>query len=148
MSTDHTTHVDQDQWGFFYNFTGHEAKGRCFWCGVDVKYGRYCCNEHKYEYTSHYMWFEASRRCWRESNGCADCGRQRESYKDRFAIHHIVPLNGDYRAWHYLNHPKNLVCLCGKCHMIRHKELNSLLKKASMCNDNTIHSKQLWLFNF
>ena len=49
------------------------------------------------------------------------------TYVDGFEIHHVIPLDGEDRNWHWLN--QWLVCLCKDCHRDRHRELNYLLSK-------------------
>ena len=119
-----------DQWGTFYDLSGHEAEGYCFWCGKPVLRQRYCCKEHQEFYLKHYSWREATFFCYeRYNNQCADCGKT-----DDLRVHHIIPLNGDLRTWNYLNRPENLVLLCQNCHIKRHIELNYLLKKVDIVN--------------
>jgi len=44
-----------------------------------------------------------------------------------FQIHHIIPLQSEDRSWHWLN--QWLVCLCSKCHILRHKQLDYLSER-------------------
>jgi 5-methylcytosine-specific restriction endonuclease McrA len=53
------------------------------------------------------------------------CGGKR-GYHTSLEVHHIIPLNGAYRAWSKLNHPDNLIALCHDCHQTRHDELREI----------------------
>ena len=70
-----------DQWGKFYNLTGLEAVGRCFWCGIETR-RRYCCNFHQVYYLRTYCWPDARRWCWkRYANQCGMCRKSRKEWK-------------------------------------------------------------------
>lgn len=119
-----------DQWGWYNNFTGFEAPKVCFWCGEPTR-GRYCTPEHQLEYLRHYWWAEANPYCWKRYDGkCADCGKGRNQTAEKnLYVHHIVPMDGEDRNWHWLNRPENLVLLCMEHHMQWHKELNYLERR-------------------
>lgn len=162
----------EDQWGQFYDMTGHEAKGFCFWCGkrsgkpnafIPIFHKRYCNDECRNNYYKHFIWKYASAWCLeRAGYKCEKCGikplkqpiRQEvttaevgellseypkmlwsraytaidkeyrskydyetKKYKDsQLEAHHIDPLKGDRRYINKKNHPKNLICLCSRCH--------------------------------
>lgn len=129
--------IGEDKWGKFYNFTGNEAIGHCFWCGKNSGYWRYC-KGHNQLYRSNYSWNYARLQCKRDHRVnakdsripiyyCGDCDYQGR-YWD-FAVHHIRPLMGHNRTWHWLNHQDNLAFLCHECHRKRHKELKVLWKE-------------------
>ena len=134
--------IGHDQWGHFYNLTGHEKEGYCFWCGAKVG-RRYCFGKgHRARYWEQYVWSSASLKQRRghqtgerdrrmRGDGtwhylawvyfCDDCGH--EGGRDDFQVHHIQPMMGHSRAWHWLNRQDNLTHLCHDCHKRRHKEL-------------------------
>ncbi len=120
----------EDGWGKYYNFTGHEEPGHCFWCGKELRYGRYC-KEHSFHYLGNYSWGAARHVCkvkHRISLGtyfCDDCGH--EGRGDGFQVHHIQPMMGHNRVWHWLNHQDNLTHLCHDCHNRTHREMNGVL---------------------
>ena len=146
----------QDRWGYYYDMTGHEAPGCCFWCGKKTKY-RYCCEEHGTLYRNNYMWTFASMSCierykvkteYSLQYRCHDCGKQDTwGFGENFDVHHIIPLDGDYRHINRLNHQQNLVLLCKDCHRQRSREWNYLIKKYNEIEktDNNERDRQLEL---
>jgi len=127
----------KDQWGLFYNFTSHEAKGNCFWCGLTNIRGRYCCDAHLWAYKRHFNWPFARDWCWRRySNHCGLCGTGKiEKPIDwrwrTLEVHHIEPLNAGFRDWTLLNRPENLILLCPPCHdSTRKKDFKGIPKAA------------------
>mgnify|MGYP001356903944 CR=1 FL=1 len=65
----------KDQWGYFYNMTGYEAKGFCFWCGKQTGHKRFCNEECKENYHRHFVWENARNWCLaRAGNKCEKCG--------------------------------------------------------------------------
>lgn len=106
----------EDRYGTFYNMTGHEREGHCFFCGKRVKGGRrYCCADHRDKYRRSYCWHEAVIYCFqRYHNKCAHCDGK------YLAVHHIIPLKGAFRAVTPLNKPENLILLCKLCHLEAH----------------------------
>jgi len=152
-----------DGYGKYYDFTGHEEKHRCFWCGEEIKRGRYCCEEHKRQYNEHFHWVDARFACirrstvgevgWQRRVRCQDCGDVEIFCTEIHHVHHITPMDGEQRGWHWLNRPENLVLLCSVCHKIRHVELNYLMKKARTLEteikkerEQTVNKQQLSLF--
>ena len=129
-----------DRWGKFYNLTGYEEKGHCFWCHKPTKY-RYCSPECKDMYPKHFHWLDARSWCYqRYGVVCSLCG-VRIVYKrdpDRpyyvtlddpeIEIHHIRPLKGSNRNWSVLNHPDNLIPLCQSCHKAVHSHQIDLIE--------------------
>ena len=126
--------VGEDGYGTYFNMTGFEAPGRCFWCGAELKGGRRYCPGHGKLYREAYHWSSARTACYRRHNlhssryyrdaiyFCDDCGF--EDHDDRkFAVHHIQPVGGFYRVWNKLNRQDNLVLLCHECHNRRHGEM-------------------------
>ena len=109
--------------------SGHEGTGRCHWCAGEFKnkrQKRFCCKACMDAYYYEFFWTWACIRAIREHPYCADCGvTRRESYSDTgvytLEVHHIEPLNGEYRTWNVKNRPENLVVLCHDCHVLRHK---------------------------
>jgi 5-methylcytosine-specific restriction endonuclease McrA len=68
-------------------------------------------------YYYEYFWSWAAAKAVRDHRYCEDCcGTRRE-----FEVHHIEPLNGEYRTWNVKNRHDNLVVLCHDCHVLRHK---------------------------
>lgn len=124
----------KDRYGYYFDFTGNEEEGSCFWCAAETKY-RYCSEEHGQFYRKHYNWLHASRACIDRytladnTTFCADCNFASIDIAP-FVVHHIFPLDGEDRNWHILNQPKNLVLLCRSCHMKRHVQFNYLIRKA------------------
>ena len=128
-----------DQWGKFYNLTGHEGRGVCFWCGVETR-GRYCCKSHKLQYLRNFNWTMARDWCWvRYSYQCGMCSKPRKewyaaqqypSWSSRnYEVHHIEPLKGSFRNWTKLNSPDNLILLCPDCHdLTKRKGFAGLLR--------------------
>ncbi len=116
----------KDQWGLFYNLSGLEAKGHCFWCG-SVEYrgkklrGRYCSSSHLWAYKRHFNWPFARDWCWiRYASQCGLCGSLTPPgsiyWRRGLEVHHIEPLNAGFRDWTLLNRPENLILLCPPCH--------------------------------
>lgn len=65
------------------------------------------------------------------------------SYFSGFEVHHVVPLLGANRNWHWLN--QYLVLLCRRCHTVRHVQLNYLLKRADgKVDSQTDRQLTLW----
>lgn len=130
--------LGKDRYGFFFNFTGNEAIGSCFWCGKKTAL-RYCTGEHGKMYRRQYYWPAAMYDCIDKyelvdgSNFCGDCGFTATAVNpsNLFVVHHIMPLDGDERGWHILNQQHNLVLLCKSCHQIRHTQWNYLMRKAT-----------------
>lgn len=133
-----------DRWGNYYNLTGFEAPGHCFWCGVEVKNRRYCCPVHSYDYAVHFRWPESSSAALKKAGGkCADCAKEAK-YASELRVHHIQPLNGELRGWNILNCPENLVVLCPSCHGKRHAELNGTRRLKKL--EGQLGAGQLTLF--
>ncbi len=141
----------EDAWGKYYNFTGFEAPGYCFLCGEKV--GRRYCKGHRQAYIGNYSWAVARWFCHRKyriNKGdschvffCDDCGCE-GSYED-FQVHHIRPLMGHDRNWHWLNHQDNLTHLCHDCHNRTHRMLRKLWRNPG-ADVNVVIEKQLELF--
>jgi hypothetical protein len=119
-----------DAWGGFYNLSGHEENGHCFWCGTAIKgKRRYCSKQHAHLYLTFFHWREACINVYhriydpiRKGQICEKC---EEVCGGEYSIevHHIIPLNGEDRLWNVKNHPENLLGLCKECH----KEIHRLL---------------------
>jgi len=119
----------RDRWGRYFDFSGHEEKGHCFWCGVVVKNSRYCSKQHAYLYLTFYHWHEACinvyRRIYdpvRRGNVCEKCNEVFIG-DNTIDIHHIIPVNGEVRNWNIKNRPENLLGLCKACHIETHRIL-------------------------
>ncbi len=113
-----------DQWGKFYNLTGCESVGSCFWCGRKNR-SRYCCESHRLQYLRTYNWSSANRWCWeRYASQCGMCFKKYEIWKVErsrydyrtYEVHHMKPMAGGFRTWSILNRPENLILLCPDCH--------------------------------
>ncbi len=119
----------EDSDGYFFKFTGHEEKGRCFWCGEPLsgRKRRYCSKQHAYLYLTFFHWPEACtnvyRRIYDPYRGyvCEIC--EDAFVGDSIQIHHIIPLNGEDRGWNDKNRPENLLGLCKDCHRETHRAL-------------------------
>lgn len=141
----------KDAWGFYYNFTGHEAPGNCFLCGKKV--GRRYCKGHRQAYITNYSWGDARAKCISSHRinrydrlylyFCDDCGH--EGGSDDFQVHHIRPMCSHDRNWHWLNHQNNLTHLCLDCHKRTHRSLKKLWKNPGV-NVRIVVEKQLELF--
>ncbi len=129
-----------DQWGKFYDLTGHEAKGLCFWCGSENR-GRYCCNSHKLQYLRNFNWTMARDWCWgRYASQCGMCSKPRKEWyaeqrllfsSRNYEVHHIEPLEGSFRGWTKLDKPDNLILLCPDCHdLTKRKDFAGLRTKS------------------
>jgi len=140
--------IGMDQYGFYFDFTGHEAEGYCFWCGIETK-GRYCCEGHRRIYLDQFHWMDAKWACWHRSRlldgaySCADCRTQIAGRYESFVVHHVFPIDGEDRNWHWLNRPQNLVLLCKSCHGKRHAQWNYLMRRASEPYQNRPPDPQL-----
>ena len=115
---DNQIYQGRDNYGWYYNFTGHETRGHCFWCGENVK-GRYCSPQHKYLYLTFYHRNEAVINVYhriydpiRRAYICENCGKNNNDIH----IHHIIPINNDNRNWNKRNTPDNLIGICKDCH--------------------------------
>jgi 5-methylcytosine-specific restriction endonuclease McrA len=124
-----------DRWGDFFNLSGNEANGHCFWCGAETK-RRYCSKQHAYLYLTYYRWSEACgnvhRRIYdpvRKACVCEKCGNGENTGYSSIEIHHIIPLNGEDRNWNVLNIPDNLIGLCKACHIEIHKAMNAYARE-------------------
>jgi|GEM_PF-1887457 len=133
-----------DQYGRYYNMTGYECPGRCFWCGLETPSHRRYCQNRKCgaTYKRHYRWQEARNWCReRYETKCGECQQEEDSHFDsklRFAAHHIEPLNGSLRLWSKLNRPENLIWLCGECHDSKRRK-----PKAELTQDR-VEQLELW----
>jgi hypothetical protein len=123
---DNQIYAGKDNYGWYYCFSGHEAKNHCFWCGIPVK-RRYCSPQHKYLYLTFYHWNEATEnvlvRIYKKEEGyvCEMCGIGQSRWEGAIQIHHIIPVNGGNRNWSKLNTPDNLIGLCKDCHINIHR---------------------------
>lgn len=119
----------RDRWGRYFDFSGHEEKGHCFWCGIAVKNRRYCSKQHSYLYLTFYHWNEAVENVYRRIHDPVRRGYVCERCNEIFTgdnttdIHHIIPVNGEDRNWNVKNSPDNLLGLCKRCHIETHKIL-------------------------
>ena len=113
--------------------TGYENQGICAMCGgkIESRRRQYCSDECANLYRQLFLWPTASRHAIKMANGrCQQCGitdkgicksRHLRWGVRRLEVHHIVPLNGEERAWHRLNYPSNLLVLCHECHVLLHR---------------------------
>lgn len=126
----------KDQWGLFYEMTGCEAIGACFWCGKTPIRGRYCTERHGLMYKRHFNWAFARDWCWiRYANHCGlcDAGKIENPIDWRWRtleVHHIEPLNAGFRDWTLLNRPENLILLCPPCHDLTRRKDFMWISKA------------------
>lgn len=129
----------RDRYGEYTNMTGFEKPGKCFWCGIDVRKGRrFCCNEHGDNYNNHFNWRFASAWCYeRYKDRCGHCG-------SRFMteVHHIIPLDGEFRTYNIKNRPENLILLCHECHLKAHEELRQV-ERQKLIDNAELNNKQL-----
>jgi len=102
--------------------TGFEGTGRCYWCGNKLPKNKrcYCSEKCRLEYYNNFYWNDAVRLAFKRKKACEICG----SVKN-LEIHHIQPLNGQYRTWNKLNQPNNLQVLCRECHRKLHRRQNT-----------------------
>jgi 5-methylcytosine-specific restriction endonuclease McrA len=137
------TKKGKDRFSIYYDMTGFEEIGKCFWCGSDVKHKRYCGEEHRNLYHKTFMWSYASGACLSTQKVCQDCGSNQN-----LEIHHIDPINGGYRRVSKKNRPENLLCLCRACHDERHSMLWAELREAKIAKAKEEHElkygKQLY----
>lgn len=110
-------------------------KGVCPWCGKPVlnKRRTYCSDECKRNYDNMTVWHRGRgpyslRILYRDNFTCQDCG-EFHAYQNKHGtyipiddgfleVHHIIPVSmrgGDEQ--------QNLVTLCKKCHILRHKTI-------------------------
>lgn len=109
--------------------------GVCQWCGKQILGKRrksFCCKECSDSFHRLVTWGRtrnaySNQIVWRDNLTCQDCG-ELLAFKNCNGIfipwecgaevHHIVPVEfgGD-------DSPENLITLCHKCHLKRHKEL-------------------------
>ncbi len=117
----------EDSFGTYHVITGFEGTGGCFWCGESLndKRRRFCGHRsgHWTLYANHFYWTYARSACLNQYEyRCANCGGKKEG-RGYYAIssleaHHIIPLEGDYRAVSSYNVPWNLIALCHQCHLL------------------------------
>lgn len=113
--------------------TGFENQGICAMCGGKLGKRRrvYCSDICKEAYEHLFFWATAKEDALvRAKHKCQKCGRGYlevppvgvGSWAERSGIdvHHIIPLNGEDRAWHRLNVPSNLLVVCHDCHVLLH----------------------------
>jgi len=118
---------NRDRWGRYFNLSGYEEKGHCFWCGKELKKSnkRYCDDECHCEYLNHFLWSYARIWCLkRHHNTCQICGSQ-----ETLDVHHIIPVGDSGYGWNVLNRPENLITLCKRCHgKVRAKIISSQIQ--------------------
>jgi hypothetical protein len=157
-----------DQWGGYQTLTGHEAPGRCFWCGAEVRNRRFCTfigpvesyldpythkwrrDENRWEprstcdlqYWRHFWWTAAVEWCWERAGGkCQECGTVTPQELRR--THHIIPLNGTLRSMNILNRQENLLPLCAHHHALLHgPDIGAAVRRA---NAELLRQKQFIL---
>lgn len=115
--------------------TGYENQGICAMCGGPLPKGRrvYCSKECSDLYLNLFLWgwasWEAVARAGRKCQLCgvSERGLHTLAFRTRcynsdyrLEVHHIVPLNGEARMWHRLNHSSNLLVVCHECHVLLH----------------------------
>jgi len=129
--------------------TGLEGTGGCFWCGEELKgkLQRYCYGHMKLYYR-HFEWGSAKAWCFeRYGSRCANCGAAEafhySSSMTNLRAHHIVPLNGQDRAFSAFNLPWNLICLCHDCHMEVHAAMRPPPKRPPTGYEERIARGQL-----
>lgn len=113
----------------------YENDNQCPWCGGDVnnKRRRFCCPDCAQEFQNMTVWNRGRdpyslRMLYRDNFTCQDCGEYHVFINEHgmpipiddgnMEVHHIKPVadgGGD--------EPENLVALCHKCHMKRHRLL-------------------------
>lgn len=154
----------RDKWGRYSICSGHEAPGKCFWCGAEVKGRRFCAfigpvksyldpYTHKwrqdeqpqpycsFQYWRHFGWNSASAWCWEKADGkCQECGTYTEPPSRR--THHIQPLNGQPRSVSILNRPENLSPLCAHHHGLAHAAQTSTALKKAHAQARAIRDRQ------
>lgn len=109
----------------------------CLWCHKPLPSKRnksFCCPDCSAGWGSHYVWGRTRAPVsWkivcRDKFTCQDCGFCGEyindagvtQYTDKgFEVHHIVPVcEGG------VDHESNLVTLCKRCHIDRHRKLDA-----------------------
>lgn len=114
--------------------TGYENQGICAMCGGELGKRRrvYCSGECAELYLDLFFWpyarYEAIERA---HHRCQECGVTKRGLakiyarwfeKAQLEVHHIIPLNGEFRQWHPLNIPSNLKVLCHDCHVVTRKK--------------------------
>lgn len=121
----------RDSFGEYHIITGYEGTGGCFWCGKELEGRRRFCG-HKSgcwtRYQEYFCWPFARNWCLKRYDyHCANCGTQEvvifKQYgtgQSNLEVHHIIPLEGMYRAYSPYNVPWNLICLCHYCHQLIH----------------------------
>lgn len=116
----------RDSFGGYKILTGNEGSGECWWCGKkfpDTHARRYCSNKCRSLYQKNFYWLWASDAALRRAGyRCQMCSVRG---KRKLQVHHIIPLNGSDRTINTLNQPDNLIVLCKKCHLERHRNSNS-----------------------
>lgn len=110
-------------------------KGICQWCGSKIKGKRrksFCCKDCSDTFHRLVTWGRtrnaySNQIVWRDNLTCQDCGvllafkNEHNIYiplECGAEVHHILPVSmgGD-------DNPNNLITLCHKCHIQRHKAL-------------------------
>lgn len=136
----------KDSFGTYTIITGFEGTGGCFWCGKKLEGRRRFCGHqsgHWTRYQEHFNWGYARAGCLnRYKFRCANCGTEAPemplSYWEASAsvlgkqlkAHHIIPLEGIFRAMSPFNISWNLICLCHRCHLEIHTLMRELTKPA------------------
>lgn len=57
------------------------------------------------------------------------------TYYGGYQVHHVFPMNGDDRNWSWLNRPENLILLCKRCHKLRHRQWEYLIRRSRMVSE-------------
>jgi len=128
-------------WGI--RLTGYEKTGVCWWCGGPLAGRRttFCSTGCRGTYFRLFAWGQrpsavqwALERCHGKCQGCGVTGKlaMRGYGRDRLlarnlSVHHIVPLNGEPRAYTIKNLPYNLRVYCPECHAQHRDDGNSIL---------------------
>lgn len=127
--------------------TGYEGQKVCRWCGGPFQRPRqrtFCSTACRTTYFRLFSWPDASRWALQRAHyRCQYCGMSQEgiwklrrdgdwrwpstidSIGRRLEVHHVVPMNGQYRAYSILNLPYNLRVACPECHDARRRDFDA-----------------------
>ena len=127
----------------------YEKENQCPWCGGEVnnRRRRFCSDDCRWRFDNATVWFRdrdpySLRIVYRDKFTCQDCGEFHAVVNEHgmtipiddgeLEVHHIIPVSDGGS-----DHPSNLVTLCKKCHIERHRKLRESAKMYEEETDDT-----------
>lgn len=123
------------EYSFQYFAPTYEKENQCPWCGnvVNNKRRRFCSDECRHQFDNATVWNRGRdpyslRMLYRDNFTCQDCG-EFHAYINKHGM--IIPIDDGNLEVHHItpvscggsDNPSNLVTLCKRCHIERHRKL-------------------------